>query len=95
MPILRLVFEPHVLVFLIRTRPPPSSVPFITGKIQVDGGVSAATAQACVDAGANVLTSGSFIFGPGAGAAHNDVAAAAIAELRGALGSRWPSPAAV
>eukprot|EP00904_Undaria_pinnatifida_P010503 jgi/Undpi1/6583/HiC_scaffold_20.g09062.m1 len=31
--------------------------------IQVDGGVNASTAAACVAAGANILTSGSFIFG--------------------------------
>ncbi|CAM9282723.1 unnamed protein product, partial [Ectocarpus sp. 4 AP-2014] len=63
--------------------------------IQVDGGVSAATAQACVAAGANVLTSGSFIFGSNTGsvaASHvsEAAAAAAIAELRGALSAKWP-----
>ncbi|CAM9243226.1 unnamed protein product [Scytosiphon promiscuus] len=68
--------------------------------IQVDGGVSAATAQACVDAGANVLTSGSFIFGDkdGSGPTTTEgmaATAAAVSELRGALGSRWPQPAAV
>eukprot|EP00903_Cladosiphon_okamuranus_P006596 g6443.t1 len=62
--------------------------------IQVDGGVSAATAQACVAAGANVLTSGSFIFGDRVSNTDKDNAAAAIAELRGSLNARWPSPAA-
>lgn len=60
----------------------------------MDGGVSAATAQACVAAGANVLTSGSFIFGGSTSNTDKDAAAAAIAELRGSLNSRWPSPAA-
>lgn len=74
--------------------------------IQVDGGVSAKTAHACVAAGANVLTSGSFIFGSNTGStddSSDDIpavptkaaaaasAAAAITELRGALNSRWPS----
>lgn len=79
-------------------RPVPLS-PYTSNGLQVDGGVSAATAQACVNAGANVLTSGSFIFGDnnGNGATTDGIAAtaAAVAELRGALGARWPQPAAV
>lgn len=63
-------------------------------RFKVDGGVSAATAQACVAAGANVLTSGSFIFGDSAKNTDKDVAAKTIAELRGSLNARWPSPAA-
>lgn len=63
-------------------------------QLQVDGGVSAATAQACVAAGANVLTSGSFIFGGSTSNADKGVAAAAIAELRGPLNTRWSSPTA-
>ncbi|CAM9977505.1 unnamed protein product, partial [Hapterophycus canaliculatus] len=47
--------------------------------IQVDGGVSATTADACVKAGANVLTSGSFVFGDtdGSGATADGIAATA------------------
>ncbi|CAM9431499.1 unnamed protein product, partial [Laminaria digitata] len=54
------VFESSVLAKVTELR---SLCPGLD--IQVDGGVNASTAAACVAAGANVLTSGSFIFGGG------------------------------
>lgn len=88
----------HAASLRIHGISPDSPLSFLAKRSQVDGGVSAATAEACVKAGANVLTSGSFIFGD-----HGDsstategiaATAAAVAELRGALSSRWPQPAA-
>ncbi|KAG5180553.1 hypothetical protein JKP88DRAFT_258094 [Tribonema minus] len=50
--------------------------------IQVDGGVNLKTAAACVQAGANVLTAGTCIFGA-------EDCAAAVGALRQALAARW------
>lgn len=45
--------------------------------IAIDGGVNAATAEACAAAGANMLIAGTAVFGAGEGAGrevvHNDV----------------------
>lgn len=59
--------------------------------MQVDGGVNADTAPLCVDAGANVLTSGTFIFGDEIPAKETGGAVAAVDELRRILLSRWIS----
>jgi ribulose-phosphate 3-epimerase len=48
--------------------------------VQVDGGVSATTIQACAEAGADVFVAGSAVFGA-------EVAAAAVDQLR-ALATR-------
>jgi ribulose-phosphate 3-epimerase len=48
----------------------------------VDGGVTGDTAAACVAAGANVLTAGTFVY------AASDYAAP-VAQLRSELAKRW------
>ncbi|CAM9684908.1 unnamed protein product [Choristocarpus tenellus] len=52
--------------------------------IQVDGGVNASTVSACVSAGANILTAGSFLFGRGGA----DLVEGA-ATMRAALDQKW------
>jgi ribulose-phosphate 3-epimerase len=51
--------------------------------VQVDGGVSASTIEACAEAGADVFVAGSAVFGAGA-------AAAAVDQLRDLAGRHFP-----
>lgn len=53
--------------------------------LEVDGGVNVDTASACVAAGANILTSGSFIFTDSDGESY----AGAVQELRRTLSTKW------
>jgi ribulose-phosphate 3-epimerase len=48
-------------------------------EVEVDGGVDAENARACVDAGANVLVAGTAVFG------HPDGPAAGVAAIRAAV----------
>ena len=57
-------------------------------EIEVDGGVDAGNAQACVEAGANVLVAGTAVFGHADGPAAGGQAVLAAAAKAAGLGTR-------